>query len=148
MVENGSGCCRVFDKEESKKKILMLILDEQPRLIERKQFWCYRFHRRLSELHRASACLSSAVALWSLKKAIPGFAALHQGHFVFSSLWTLSRTRKAKLSSKTLNLFENSDRKYMRTHRMRYIGAACVLVWVALMDSLLSFLFLFDFPQG
>ena len=38
VMENGSGCCWVFDKEENKKKNLpvMLILDEISRLIERK----------------------------------------------------------------------------------------------------------------
>ena len=43
------------------------------------------------------------------EKGIPEFAALHRGHFALSSLWTRSRTRKAKLSRETLK-FANSDK--------------------------------------
>ena len=62
-----------------------------------KNFRCYRFHRRLSELHRRARVsrLLSPCGAW---KSDSMFAALHRGHFVFSSLWTWSRTRKAKLS--------------------------------------------------
>ena len=66
--------------------MLALILDEIPRLIERKISVVQPLP---STAERAAPdereFQSSAVALRSMKKAIRGFASLHRGHFVFSS---------------------------------------------------------------